>query len=93
MLLSKVALWPRLCCIYLEFRPFVLVQLSFQNLLGHLDFALKAIRILIGLIGFERVLVGRRSVEASWAGLPLSSKHDGVPELQPLEQTAVGKLP
>lgn len=79
-------------CVHLEPGSFELVQFGLQQLLGHLHLALEAISILIGLIGFEWVLVGSLSVRAGRAGLPLSSKHNGVPKFQPLEQTAVGEL-
>lgn len=76
----------------LKFGSFVLVQFCLQQLLGHLNLALEAILILISLIGFKCVLIGSLSVGSGRAGLPLSSKHYGVPQLQPLEQTAVGEL-
>lgn len=76
----------------LEFRAFVLVQFSLQQLLGHFDLALEAILILISLIGFECVLIGRLSVWPGRPRLPLSTEYHGVPKLEPLEQTSVGKL-
>lgn len=78
--------------IHLKFGPFVLIQVCLQQLLGHLNFSLEAIRVLIGLTGLGQVLVGSLSVKPNGAGLPLSSKHNGVPEFQPFEQTAVCKL-
>lgn len=78
--------------LYLKFGSFILIQFSLQKLLGYLDFTLEAIWILIALIGFEGVLTGSLSVRASRAGLPLFAEHHGVPQLQPLEQTAVRKL-
>jgi len=77
---------------YLEFGSFVLVQFSLEKLLSHLSFALEAILIRISLIGFEWVLIRGLSVGPHRAGLPLLPKHHRVPKLQPLEQTAVGKL-
>lgn len=76
----------------LEFGSLVLVQFSLQQLLSHFNLGLEAIWILVALIGFGWVLVERLSVRSGRAGLPLSSKHNGVPKFQPLEQTAVGKL-
>lgn len=79
-------------CVYLKFRPFVLIQICLQQLLGHLNFSLEAIYVLIGLTRFGRVLVGSLSVKPNRAGLPFSSKHNGVPEFQPFKQTAICKL-
>lgn len=85
------AKWERRCA-HLEFGSFVLIQFSLQQLLSHLYFGLEAIWILIGLIGFEWILVRSWSVRPDRAGLPLFSEHNSVPEFQPLQQTAVGKL-
>lgn len=63
--------------VYFEFGAFVLVQFSLQNLLGHLDFSLEAVWILIDMIWFRSIL----SVKSSRVGLPLSSKHNAVPKL------------
>lgn len=66
--------------VYFEFRAFVLVQFSLQNLLGHLHFSLEAVWILIGMIWFRSLLSSSLSVKSSRVGLPLSSKHNGVPK-------------
>lgn len=81
-----------MCCVHLKFRALVLIQIRLQQLLSHLNFSLKAICVLIGLAHFGWVLIGSLSVKASRASLPFSSKHNGVPEFQPFEQTAVCKL-
>lgn len=79
--------------VYFELGSLVLVQFRLQDLLGHLHFTLEAVWVLIGLIWLGRVLSGSLSVMSGCTRLPLSSKHNTVPELQPLEQTSVGKLP
>lgn len=66
--------------VYFEFGAFVLIQFCLQNLLGHLYFTLKAVKILIGLIWLGRVLSRSLSVKPGWARLPLSSKHNAVPK-------------
>lgn len=77
------------CCACLELGPLVLVQLGLQQLLGHLDLALESVLVLTRLVGFGGGLIESLPRRP---GLPLPAEHHRVPELQPLEQTAVGEL-
>ena len=87
---------------YLELGPFMIVQLRLQNLFSYLTLGFEGFEVCVlsSLIGFELALV-RVLVLVLGLGLPvnlrrphlpLSPKHHRVPEFQPLQQTAVGKL-
>ena len=93
---------------YLELGPFMIVQLRLQSLFSYLTLGFEGfeVGVLSSWIGFELVLVRvlvlllllvlglglGLPVDRRRPHLPLSPKHNRVPEFQPLQQTAVGKL-